>query len=309
MSNSHYRRHGGGGGGRGDAEETSGWSWTAAGVASSVAAGISALLFSSASSSRAGADVVARLEVTPVRILLARATPGGDIGLAAVRATVEPADGQAVLQEAGAGAAVVIARAEYTSLSHVIVGGKLEEKRTYLDADVKSVPWHLRDAAGGIALLDASLGDPPLRRLPKSFTHVQDAGQLEVSVNRHSINVNDSRDRERSFGIERVASVLTAGTLLTVVGRATVDASGAVRISAGAGPFAVSTDTLAGVVDSFRSAGSWKAGFAWFFLAVSGGILVATAVSRARAAGGAGATEREDPTPPPLAPVVRGKQH
>jgi hypothetical protein len=84
---------------------------------------------------------------------------------------------------------------------------------------------------------------------------------------------------ERVVGIEHIHRVLLAGTVLTVVGRATMGETGAggvgLRFSAGVGPFPgiVSTDTLPMIAESYfaSSDSSKRACVAFGIIAVAAG--------------------------------------
>lgn len=74
--------------------------------------------------------------------------------------------------------------------------------------------------------------------------------------------------------------MLKAGTLLTLVGRATLDNRGILTFSArGSGPAALSADTLAGVIEAAREAGETSRIFGWVLVGIGATITAAGAIA------------------------------
>lgn len=103
--------------------------------------------------------------------------------------------------------------------------------------------------------------------------------------------------RRLLLGVETAARVLTAGTVLTAVGHASLDASGGLVLSAGAGPTVLSLDPLPVVVAAVQAASATKRGAAWVVGALAAGLAVWAAVRAARARKGGGGCGDEDVQP------------
>lgn len=271
------------------------FSWTPFLVGAGASSIIGAIALYSAGGYQRWAQQVGALSVTSTAALAMRADAGGDIGLTAIRGQVVPADPATVLVDVQADAPVVYASTQYNQRSHAVEAGKLVEKTRYLKSDQQSVPFYVADGSGAVAVLDASLGTPPLRDLPTVFTHVQDEGSYELVLTPRNLRLADSRERERAFGIEKTASVLTAGTLLTVVGKATLDKHGVLRMAAGVGPYAISTETLSSIVDGFASSASTTRNMGIFFLVLSAGLLAGAAAYSAWSSDKEATSATDDP--------------
>jgi hypothetical protein len=209
------------------------------------------------------------MRVQPIAEVVQSADAGGDAGYRAIRGMVAPLDKNNVLTVPGVAAPVVLARTQHVLCSHVAdERGRIQERRRHLGSSSDARPYVLLDSsttpagprAG--AVLAPSV-DPPLAAAPTQFERLQDGGDWRLSVrglgsDSPALVLYDMRPNERIFALERLPSVLTAGTLLTVVGRATIDGTGRLQLGggAGAGPLFVSTDTLAGIVQGLRDTSS-----------------------------------------------------
>lgn len=74
--------------------------------------------------------------------------------------------------------------------------------------------------------------------------------------------------------------MLKVGTLLTLVGRATLDNRGVLSFSArGSGPAALTADTLSSVIDAARAAGASTQIMGWVLVAIGATITAGGAVA------------------------------
>jgi hypothetical protein len=214
------------------------------------------------------------MRVQPIAEVVQSADAGGDAGYRAIRGMVAPLDKNNVLTVPGVAAPVVLARTQHVLCSHVAdERGRIQERRRHVGSSSDARPYVLLDAStapagprAGASPAGAVLApsvEPPLAAAPTQFERLQDGGDWRLSVrglgsDSPALVLYDMRPNERIFALERLPSVLTAGTLLTVVGRATVDGTGRLQLGggAGAGPLFVSTDTLAGIVQGLHSTSS-----------------------------------------------------
>lgn len=244
---------------------------TAAAVPLAILGGVSGLCFWYGSRSNASAAALHEAHVEPIAAVIRRADTGGDAGMAAVRGLVVVEDPQQALRVPGVAEPVAIVREDVALRKMTIVENKLQERTVHAASKLERCKWVLQDSTGA-ATVGGSMPLPELRAAPMQYEPVSDEGLLEVRLRRDGVYVT-SRDRERVVGIQRTPYVLTAGTMLTVIGRATLDGLGGLSFSAGPGPLPslVTTQTLAEIRDSYSNAGWWARAAGYVFLAIGAG--------------------------------------
>ena len=239
------------------------------------AAAVAALLHWFASGQTSRADALSALGSDTVATIAKRADAGGDAGMGAIRGAVVLVDPKSAIEVPGVHEPVAMLQTETAVRKMGVVNGKLVEKTSRGATSTSSVEWLVHDSTGS-ASVAPSIGAPKLRACPSAYEPVTDEGSLEIGFGRAgSLEVHRSTERERIIGIERTPYVLTAGTMLTVVGRATLDSRGGLRFVAGSGllPSLVSTQTLGEIIDSYNSAASSLRAVGWVVLGA--GVLLA----------------------------------
>ncbi|RYY33956.1 hypothetical protein EON62_03735, partial [archaeon] len=194
-----------------------------------------------------------RLQPMAQAIVDARRAPSGESELVAVRGAAAAEDASKCLLVAGAPAPVVYMDTAVHVHSHAIEAGKLVERKRFAKMQTFRTGWKAQDATGEVRVHESMGAPSPLLDLPAVFERLEEPMALELALTRNGIVLYDKRDRERAFGISKSHSVLSVGTLLTLVGHIVVRPDGSAEIRAGTGPAIISTDTLAGIVRSYQS--------------------------------------------------------
>jgi hypothetical protein len=228
----------------------------AAGVLAAVAAASAgiAVWYSSSESQRSRA--LSQLHVEPIAHVVARANAAGDAGLVAIRGAVQlEAPSETGILVPGVTSPVVRSEETHYAVTHVVRDGGIVRRDVYVGSGQHEKPWVISDASGAAARPDSSLGSPPLTKAPVQFERVEDASGLRLRLSARggqlSLSLEEVAPSAVVVGLEHRPRVLTAGTLLTIVGRATLDGSGKglLLVAGGPGePFGLSTDSLATMV-------------------------------------------------------------
>lgn len=266
-------------------------------VSGLVTGGIGAALYFSGVNGIARAHALSAVPVDTVANVREQVSKsgGGGVGASrAVRGIVTPLDPAKKLVEAGFPQGVVVQDLHFTSLSMAVAAGKLVERRTFVKSDFRDAGWVLQDSTG-TASVDGTIGAVPLQPVATTVAHVEDHGQYQLLITEHGLSLQNSGDKERVFGLERAGRALGVGTVLTVVGAASVDPRGGLLFSAGVGPYAVTEMTLSALAAEWLSTASWTRFWGIGFLAAAGTIVVVGAVS-ALTSGGGGEDDRRSRT-------------
>lgn len=233
-------------------------------------------------SKEAEANALSQLKIEKIASILGRANASGDAAeLAAIRGYVVIPPGVEPVPVAGLSATdtVVVCDEDYI-LRKVAVNpqtGKLVEKSEFFKTRRKEASeWLVQDETGAATLSDSF--HPSLEAGPGHYEPVRAGFTPEILIgNDGSVAVRDKRDRERIVGVETVRHILKAGTLLTVVGRATVDGKGVLRFTASASsPLGAIADTrtLGQLIDDAKSGVGFLKKAGWVCLGAASAFLL-----------------------------------
>lgn len=248
--------------------------------------GVSALLFYVSRSKTDTANALERMHVETISGIVHRADVGGDAGYAAIRAAVVLEDPKQAIVLNGVSDKVAYVREDVSLRRMSIVNNQLSETSSKASQEERSVNWGLQDSTGMATVSNAfTVPREELQHAPPHYEPVNDSGSLELGYKpgEGSFTVRNTRTRERIIGIDRQSSYLSAGTLLTVIGRATLDARGGLHFTAASGliPTLITTRTLGEVTAGWRDSAWWVRAFALSFAAFAGAVGVFALVAPA----------------------------